>query len=103
MPVRNRCFSLVLLAALAAAIVSTGPAAAQEPDTPLLTLGHAATIILFFPDLVHWAFHLDIPSIMVDGIGILLWLVVFLIQKARIRKYPTLTLPIHEQKELKKA
>jgi TRAP transporter 4TM/12TM fusion protein len=59
-----------------------------------------ATVILFFPDLVHWALHLDVPGLMIDGIGIVLWALVFFIQKARIRRDPTLTLPIHEQKEL---
>ena len=63
-----------------------------------------ATLILFFPGIIHWATPtIDLPSLVVDGLGILLWGVVFLIQKARIRANPTLTLPIHEQKALRKA
>jgi TRAP-type uncharacterized transport system fused permease subunit len=63
-----------------------------------------ATLILFFPKIIHWATPtIDLPSLAVDGVGIALWLVVFLIQKARIRKDPTLTLPIHERKALRKA
>jgi TRAP transporter 4TM/12TM fusion protein len=61
-----------------------------------------ATVILFFPDIVH-AIGLQIPSLAVDGLGIILWGVVFLLQKARIRKDPTLTLPIHERKKLQAA
>ncbi len=60
-----------------------------------------ATVILFFPDIVHGLVHVDIPSMVVDGTGIALWLVVFLLQKARIRANPDLTLPIHEQKKLR--
>jgi predicted alpha/beta superfamily hydrolase len=44
MPVRNRSFSLLILASLVAVIASTGPVAAQEPEAPLLTIGHATTI-----------------------------------------------------------
>ena len=62
-----------------------------------------ATLILFFPGLAHGVLHLDVPSIVVDGAGILLWALVFLLQKARIRKNPSLTLPIHEQKALKQS
>ncbi|MBU8871978.1 MAG: TRAP transporter fused permease subunit [Gemmatimonadales bacterium] len=59
-----------------------------------------ATTILFFPGLVHWAFHVDIPGLLVDCIGILLWAAVYLMQKGRIRNNPNLTLSIHEQKKL---
>jgi TRAP transporter 4TM/12TM fusion protein len=63
-----------------------------------------ATIILFFPGLVHTVLHfLSLPSLAVDGIGIALWAIVFFMQKARIKINPTLILPIHEQKKLKKA
>jgi len=39
----------------------------------------------------------------VDAAGIGLWVLVFFMQKIRIRKNPTLTLPIHERKKLKHA
>ncbi len=59
-----------------------------------------ATIILFFPDVVHTVAHLDLPGFAVDALGIGLWAVVFLLQKARIRKNPALTLPRHERIKL---
>ena len=62
-----------------------------------------ATLMLFFPGLVHWALHVDVNSLLVDGIGIGLWATVFLLQKMRIRANPTLTLPRHEQRKLKQA
>ena len=63
-----------------------------------------ATIILFFPGIIHGLFHgLDLPSLAVDGLGIILWAVVFLLQKARIKANPWLTLPIHEQKAARAA
>ncbi len=62
-----------------------------------------ATVILFFPGVFHAVIPGHVPDLMVDGIGIVLWVVVFLLQKARIKANPTLTLPIHEQKKLKAA
>ncbi len=61
-----------------------------------------ATIILFFPDIVHKV-GIDIPYLAVDAIGIVLWGVVFFMQKMRITKDPTLTLPIHERRKLQSA
>ncbi len=61
-----------------------------------------ATLFLFFPGIVHWATPMiDLPHLVVDGLGIGLWIVVFVLQKLRIRANPTLTLPIHEQKRLR--
>jgi type IV secretory pathway TrbD component len=62
-----------------------------------------ATAILFFPGLVHAALHVDVPAFLVDGVGILLWVLVFVLQKIRIKANPTLTLPAHEQKKLRAA
>ncbi len=63
-----------------------------------------ATLILLFPNIIHWATPtVDLPSLAVDGLGIALWVLVFFMQKARIRRKPSLTLPIHEQKALRKA
>lgn len=61
-----------------------------------------ATLLLFFPKLLPWITGLPIPTLAVDFIGIGLWVVVFFMQKIRIRKDPTLTLPIHERQKLKK-
>jgi hypothetical protein len=36
-------------------------------------------------------------------VGILLWVLVFVLQKIRIKANPTLTLPAHEQKKLRAA
>jgi TRAP transporter 4TM/12TM fusion protein len=66
------------------------------------TLAAVATLLLFFPKLLVWATGLDIPTLMVDGIGIGLWVAVFFLQKIRIRKDPTLTLPIEERRKIKK-
>jgi TRAP transporter 4TM/12TM fusion protein len=57
-----------------------------------------ATVILFFPDLVHWATGLQLPPIAVDSVGIALWGSVVLMQKARIRRNPRLKLSIPEQR-----
>ncbi|MFH2054103.1 MAG: TRAP transporter fused permease subunit [bacterium] len=63
-----------------------------------------ATLILFFPGIIHAVTPtVDLPSLAVDGLGIILWGLVFLIQKGRIRRDPTLVLPIHERKALRKA
>ncbi len=61
-----------------------------------------ATIILFFPHVVHKV-GLDLPDLAIDALGIVLWGVVFLMQKARISNDPSLTLPIHERKKLQSA
>jgi TRAP transporter 4TM/12TM fusion protein len=59
-----------------------------------------ATTLLFFPHLVQWITGVDVPILMVDALGIALWAVVYFSQKVRIRKDPTLTLPIHERQKL---
>lgn len=58
-----------------------------------------ATVILFFPHVVH-KIGIDVPSLVIDGVGLLLWGVVFFMQKMRISKDPNLTLPIHERQKL---
>lgn len=62
-----------------------------------------ATAILFFPDLLHLVTPMDLPTFTADVIGVALWVSVFLIQKARIKANPTLTLPAAEQKRLREA
>jgi type IV secretory pathway TrbD component len=42
-----------------------------------------------------------VPTFLIDAFGIGLWVAVYFMQKARIRKDPTLTLPIHERQQLK--
>jgi TRAP transporter 4TM/12TM fusion protein len=62
-----------------------------------------STLLLFFPHLINWVvFWVDLPTLLVDAVGIGLWLVVFFMQKFRIRKDPTLTLPLEERMRLKK-
>ncbi len=62
-----------------------------------------STLLLFFPHLINWiVFWVDLPTLLVDAMGIGLWVVVFFMQKLRIRKDPTLTLPIGERQRLKR-
>ncbi len=62
-----------------------------------------ATLILFFPHMVMAVTGIDVPTFIVDAAGIGLWVIVFFMQKIRIRRNPDLTLPIYERKRLKKA
>jgi TRAP transporter 4TM/12TM fusion protein len=62
-----------------------------------------ATLLLFFPELAKWATGIDFPTLLVDLVGIGLWIAVYFSQKFRIRKDPTLTMPIAERKRLKHA
>jgi TRAP transporter 4TM/12TM fusion protein len=59
-----------------------------------------ATVILFFPSLVNWATGLNLPDLLVDLLGVLLWFTVFLMQRARIRRDPKLLLSIPEKAKL---
>lgn len=60
-----------------------------------------ATLLLFFPHMVKWMIGMDMPTFIVDAIGIGLWVVVFFMQKVRIRNNPDLTLPIDQRMALK--
>jgi len=62
-----------------------------------------ATLILFFPHMILGLTGIDVPTIIVDVTGIGLWVLVFFMQKIRIRRNPTLTLPIDERRKLKQA
>ena len=62
-----------------------------------------ATLLLFFPKIVHWVVGVDFPVLIVDLIGIGLWVMVFFMEKVRIRKDPSLTLPIAQRQEMSKA
>jgi TRAP transporter 4TM/12TM fusion protein len=62
-----------------------------------------ATLILFFPHIVTWVIGVDLPTFIVDAMGIALWVIVYFMQKVRIRKNPDLTLPIDERRRRKKA
>ena len=57
-----------------------------------------ATTLLFFPAFLPWAVGFDIPKVLVDFIGIGLWGLVYAMQKLRIKKDPSLTLPVQERK-----
>jgi TRAP-type uncharacterized transport system fused permease subunit len=70
---------------------------------PEWIIAAVSTLLLFFPHLVNWmVFWIDLPTIAIDLFGIVLWIVVFFMQKRRIRKDPTLTLPIEERQRLKR-
>jgi TRAP transporter 4TM/12TM fusion protein len=60
-----------------------------------------ATLILFFPHIVTWATGIDFPTFVIDAMGVGLWVVVYFMQKVRIRKNPDLTLPIEERRRRK--
>jgi TRAP transporter 4TM/12TM fusion protein len=62
-----------------------------------------ATLLLFFPELAKWATGIEFPTLLVDAVGIGLWVVVYFSQKFRIRKDPSLTMSITERKKLKEA
>ncbi len=62
-----------------------------------------ATLMLFFPHMIKSLTGIDVPTFIVDAAGIGLWVIVFFMQKVRIRRNPDLTLPIYERKRLKKA
>ncbi len=64
-------------------------------------LAALATMLLFFPKMFGWVTGLDISHLIVDGIGIALWVAVYFMQRIRIRRDPTLTLSIEERKKLK--
>lgn len=59
----------------------------------------AATALLFFPQLLTSL--VPVPDLVADGVGVGLWVLVYFMQKVRIKKDPTLTLPIGERNELK--
>ena len=62
-----------------------------------------ATLLLFFPKIVHWAVGVDFPVLIVDLVGIGLWVLVFFKQKVRIRKNPSLTLPVAQRQPAEEA
>jgi len=62
-----------------------------------------ATLILFFPHMIVALTGVDAPTFVIDSAGIGLWVLVFFMQKFRIRKNPALTLPIDERRRLKRA
>jgi TRAP-type uncharacterized transport system fused permease subunit len=59
-----------------------------------------ATLLLFFPKIVPWIIGIPVPILIVDMVGIGLWAVVYFSQKIRIRKDPTLALPIDQRRKL---
>jgi TRAP transporter 4TM/12TM fusion protein len=62
-----------------------------------------STLLLFFPHMINYlVFWVDLPTLLVDAGGIGLWVLVYFMQKIRIRRDPSLTLPIDERKKLKK-
>ena len=62
-----------------------------------------STLLLFFPRIVHWVIGMDFPVLIVDIAGMGLWVVVYFMQKVRIKKNPSLTLPIEQRRQAKKA
>jgi TRAP-type uncharacterized transport system fused permease subunit len=61
----------------------------------------AGTIILLFPRVIHGVTSLEIPIFAIDAIAISLFVLVHVLQKLRIKKDPTLTLPLEQRRELR--
>ena len=62
-----------------------------------------ATTLLFFPSLLVGVTGLPDAKYFADFIGMALWGVVYLMQKARIKRDPTLILPIDQRRKLRRA
>ncbi|KJS32899.1 MAG: C4-dicarboxylate ABC transporter permease [Desulfatitalea sp. BRH_c12] len=63
-----------------------------------------ATFLLFFPHAANWLTPgIEIPTLLIDFAGIALWSTVYFMQKVRIKKDPSLTLPIEQRQADKKA
>jgi TRAP transporter 4TM/12TM fusion protein len=60
------------------------------------------TVILLFPRILPGITGLEIPIFAVDALAISCFIAVYVLQKIRIRKDPTLTLPLEERRRLKK-
>ncbi|MFO8089654.1 MAG: hypothetical protein R6U13_07460, partial [Desulfatiglandaceae bacterium] len=60
------------------------------------------TVLLLFPHIIYRTLGLPIPEVLVDIIAISFFVAVYLMQKFRIRKDPTLTLSITERRKLRK-
>ena len=63
----------------------------------------AGTVLLLFPHVLYDSIGLDIPALLVDFIAIGLFVTVYIAQKIRIKKDPTLILPLSERLALKEA
>ncbi len=72
-------------------------------NLPEWIVSAVATLLLFFPRIVLWVTGLDVPIFLIDISGVGLWVIVYFMQKIRIRKNPDLTLPIDERRRRKKA
>lgn len=62
----------------------------------------AGTVMLLFPRTVPGITGLEIPVLLIDGIAILFFIAVYMLQTIRIRRNPSLTLPLEERRRLKR-
>ncbi|RJX30465.1 MAG: TRAP transporter fused permease subunit [Desulfarculus sp.] len=60
-----------------------------------------ATLLLFFPQAFPLITGLKVHPTIVDLLGVALWVLVYFMQKFRIKRNPSLTLPITERRRLK--
>ncbi|MFO7652724.1 MAG: TRAP transporter fused permease subunit [Candidatus Krumholzibacteriia bacterium] len=60
-----------------------------------------ATVILFFPRVLDAVTPMDLDRVWIRVAGLVIWGLVYLMQRARIRRDPTLTLPRHERHRLR--
>ena len=61
----------------------------------------AGTVLLLFPHVLYDSLGVNIPALAVDFIAIGLFVLVYLVQKYRIKKNPALLGPVHNRKKIK--
>lgn len=71
-------------------------------NIPEWLIGAIGTALLLFPRLLPGITGLEVPVWIIDLIAIGMFVMVYGMQKARIKKDPTLTLPLEERRRLKK-
>ncbi len=59
------------------------------------------TVLLLFPHVLYETLNVNIPALAVDFLAIGLFVAVYVSQKYRIRKNPSLLLPTHERKKIR--
>ena len=71
-------------------------------NIPEWLIGCLGTVLLLFPRLLPGLTGIEVPVRIVDIVAIGLFVLVYIMQKARIKLDPTLTLPLEERRRLKK-
>ena len=61
-------------------------------------IGAVGAILLLFPKIVFGLTNIDLPIILIDGVAIALFIIVYILQKIRIKHNPKLLLPLHQRR-----